>query len=584
MASWSSSGATAPSRAAAATRRVCSDSGIPFQQRQRFLPGMALHQKIGEGDDGLGVAGLDLQCGAQAVFAAFGDQSCQSLLLLGRAQRIDELLHDVLGLGTDEPVDDLSVAHRVDRGDRLHLERLGDRRVLVGVHLGEHDIAAGGVDHLLEDGAERLARPAPLRPQVDHHRDAGRTVDHFGLEVGIGDIDGHAAHDTGVRRGVRWPGRGACGAGLGTAGQVTTPSDTVAVMTSTADEPTAVPGDPDGIHVDHVTSWLTEHVEGAEAPFRFDAIAGGHSNLTYRVTGGDGTAFVLRRPPLGHVLASAHDMGREHRIIDALQDSAVPVAPSLGYCDDVSVTGAPFYVMGFVDGHVLRDRETAEAVLDPAARRTASESIVDTMAAIHAVDLDAIGLDGLGKHDGYIARQLKRWYGQWNAQKTRDIAAVDEVHDELMSRIPEQGPAALVHGDYRLDNCMVSDGGDVIAVLDWEIATLGDPLADVGLLQVYWTGPGDEASAWTGSATTADGFLDRAEMSARYAAASGRDLRDLPFYTAFAYWKLACILEGVYARYLGGALGQRDPAELAPFVEQVDGASARAREIVDGWR
>ncbi len=352
-------------------------------------------------------------------------------------------------------------------------------------------------------------------------------------------------------------------------------------MTSTADH---TPGDPDGIKVDRVTEWLAAHVPGAEGPFRFDVIAGGHSNLTYRVVGADGTAFVLRRPPLGHVLASAHDMGREHRIIAALQQSAVPVPPSLGFCDDHEVTGAPFYVMGFVDGHVLRERDTAEAVLDEAARRRASESIVDTMAAIHAVDLDAVGLADLGKHDGYIARQLKRWYGQWNAQKTRDIAAVDDVHDELLARIPEQGPAALVHGDYRLDNCMVASTGEVVAVLDWEIATLGDPLADVGLLQVYWTGPDDEASAWQGSASTAKGFLNRAELNERYAAASGRDLANLPFYTAFAYWKLACILEGVYARYLGGALGERAPAELAPFVAQVDGASARARAIVDGWR
>ncbi|MEZ5249467.1 MAG: phosphotransferase family protein [Ilumatobacteraceae bacterium] len=258
-----------------------------------------------------------------------------------------------------------------------------------------------------------------------------------------------------------------------------------------------------------MTDWPETHVAGAVGPFGFDVIAGGHSNLTYRVTGADGTRFVLRRPPLGHRLASAHDMGREHRIIRGLQASAVPVAPALGYCDDEAVNDAPFYVMGFVDGHVVRDRVTAEAVLEPAARRRASESIVDTMAAIHAVDLRAVGLDDLGKHEEYIARQLKRWYGQWNSQKTRELPAVDQVHDELLRRIPAQGPATIVHGDYRLDNCMVSDDGTVVAVLDWEICTLGDPLADVGLLQVYWTGPNDAASAWTGSATTAPGFFDR---------------------------------------------------------------------------
>ena len=339
-----------------------------------------------------------------------------------------------------------------------------------------------------------------------------------------------------------------------------------------------------GIDVPAVSEWLQAHVAGAVAPFTFDVIAGGHSNLTFKVTGADGTAFVLRRPPLGHVLASAHDMGREHRIISGLQQSAVPVAPALGFCDDVAVNDAPFYVMGFVDGYVLRDRPTSEAALTVEGRRTASESLVDTMAAIHSVDLQAAGLHELGRHEGYIARQLKRWYGQWNQQKTRELSAVDRVHDELSRRIPEQGPATIVHGDYRLDNCMVDGTGKVVAVLDWEICTLGDPLADLGLLQVYWTGPNDPASAWTGSATTAEGFYDRAQLAERYAAVSGRDLTDLPFYVSFAYWKLACILEGVYARYVGGALGVRDSAELEPFKLQVEGAAAQAEAMLEQLR
>jgi aminoglycoside phosphotransferase (APT) family kinase protein len=274
-------------------------------------------------------------------------------------------------------------------------------------------------------------------------------------------------------------------------------------------------------------------------------------------------------------------MSREHRIIAGLQSSAVPVAPALGLCTDESVNDAPFYVMGFVEGHVIRERAIAEAALTPAARLRASESLVDTMALIHAVDLEACGLDDLGKHEGYIARQLKRWYGQWNDQKTRDVPAIDDVHDALSQRIPEQGPATLVHGDYRLDNCIVGDDGAIRAVLDWEICTLGDPMADVGLLHVYWTGPSDEASAWGGSATTADGFLDRDDVVARYAAVSGRDLTQLPFYVSFAYWKLACILQGVYYRYLGGALGSRDPAELDPYIAQIDVAAERAAECLE---
>jgi len=336
-----------------------------------------------------------------------------------------------------------------------------------------------------------------------------------------------------------------------------------------------------GIDIAPVTEWLEGHVSGARGPFMFEVIAGGHSNLTYRVVGADGAAFVLRRPPLGHRLASAHDMGREHRVIAALQRSAVPVAPALGLCTDETVNGAPFYVMGFVDGHVVRDREIAERSLTLPARRRAGESLVETMAAIHAVDLDAVGLADLGKHEGYIARQLKRWYGQWNDQKTRELRAVDDVFEALNQRIPEQGPATLVHGDYRLDNCIVGDDGAVRAVLDWEICTLGDPLADLGLLQVYWTGPGDEASAWGGSATTAEGFLDRADLTARYEAISGRDLSQLPFYVSFAYWKLACILQGVYFRYLGGALGTRDPAELEPYNAQIDLAAERAAQCLE---
>jgi aminoglycoside phosphotransferase (APT) family kinase protein len=338
-----------------------------------------------------------------------------------------------------------------------------------------------------------------------------------------------------------------------------------------------------GINTTLVSQWLEANVGEACGPFTFELIAGGHSNLTYRVVGSNGNDLVLRRPPHGSRLASAHDMSREHQIITALQSTAIPVPPTLGLCTDEAVNGAPFYVMGFIDGHVVRDRDVAEQALTPEACRRASESIVDTMAAIHSVDLDACGLADLGRHEGYIARQLKRWYGQWNDQKTREVVAVDRVHDALVQCIPDQGRATLVHGDYRLDNCIVGDDGNVKAVLDWEICTLGDPLADVGLLQVYWTGPGDEPSAWGGSATTADGFFDRADLTALYAAVSGRDLSQLPFYVSFAYWKLACVLQGVYYRYISGALGSRDPTELEPFLAQIDTAAARASQCLEAF-
>jgi aminoglycoside phosphotransferase (APT) family kinase protein len=335
-----------------------------------------------------------------------------------------------------------------------------------------------------------------------------------------------------------------------------------------------------GIDTANVTAWLAEHV-GATPPFRFDVIAGGHSNLTYLVQAVDGRKLVLRRPPLGHVLASAHDMGREHRIIAGLQGSGVPIPPALGLCSDEAVNGAPFYVMGYVEGIVVRDHATAVQTLTEAARANASRSLVDTMAAIHAVDLDAAGLSDLGRHEAYVERQLKRWYGQWNQQKTRELPLIDQVHDALVGMVPEQGPATIVHGDYRIDNTIVSPDGDVQAVLDWEICTLGDPLADIGLLQVYWTGPSDRQSAWDARSTTAPGFWDRAQTAERYAEVSGRDISNLDFYVAFGFWKLACVLEGVYARYLGGALGERDASELAPFKAQVDGSARMAAETLE---
>ncbi len=338
-------------------------------------------------------------------------------------------------------------------------------------------------------------------------------------------------------------------------------------------------GDVQGIDVEAVTGWYREHVPGTEPPLDFHLIAGGHSNLTFRVTDAAGRQSVLRRPPLGQVLASAHDMGREHRIIAALADTDIPVAPALGYEAGDEVNGAPFYVMDFVQGHVLRDKASAMA-LAPEARTRAGDSLVEVMAAIHAVDPDTVGLGDLGRKEGYIERQLKRWYGQWEKSKTRDLPAIDRVHDALASAVPDQGAAAIVHGDYRLDNCLIDDDGNVVAVLDWELCTLGDAMADVGLLMVYWSQP-EEAAAAGGGATTADGMRTRAELLERYSAASGRDVSNVDYYTAFGYWKLACIVEGVYARYIGGSMGQRDASSFDGFKVQVEGMAAAAEAAVE---
>ncbi len=334
-----------------------------------------------------------------------------------------------------------------------------------------------------------------------------------------------------------------------------------------------------GVDVEPVTAWFEANVPGAQGPLTFDLIAGGHSNLTYGVTDAAGHHFVLRRPPLGHVLATAHDMSREHKIISALGPTDVPVAPALGLCTDDAVNGAPFYVMDFVDGRVLRDGAAAREI-DSDARRNASHSIADTLAKIHAVDPDAVGLGDLGKKEDYIPRQLKRWYGQWEKSKTRELPLVDQIHDELLAKVPHQGPAAIVHGDYRLDNCMTDDDGNVIAVLDWEICTLGDPLADVGLLMVYWTEADDSAPMLLTAPTAQEGFLSRKEVLDRYAEGSDRDLSQIDYYTAFGYWKLACIVEGVYARYLGGAMGSNDPSAFEGFKVQVQRCAEAAAEAM----
>ena len=336
---------------------------------------------------------------------------------------------------------------------------------------------------------------------------------------------------------------------------------------------------PTGVDPARVTAWFEANVDGVTPPLAFDLIAGGHSNLTFEVTDAAGRRWVLRRPPTGQVLATAHDMEREHRIISALAPTPVPVAPTVGLCTDPEVNGAPFYVMGFVDGLVVRSEEVG-LELDATTRRRAAESLVDTLVDIHAVDVDAVGLGDLGRREDYLARQLKRWYGQWNQSKTRELPAVDEVHDHLVADLPEQREATIVHGDYRLDNCLVSPEGDVVAVLDWEICTLGDPLADLGLLMVYWADPGDPNSGLLSPATALDGFPTRSELAARYAQRSGRDISELDRYTAFGYWKLACIVEGVYARYVGGSMGTRDSDDFEPFRLQVEHYAATAHRLL----
>jgi len=333
---------------------------------------------------------------------------------------------------------------------------------------------------------------------------------------------------------------------------------------------------PEGIDQRNLEAWFAATVPGTEMPLRFERIAGGRSNLTYEVRDAGGRGFALRRPPLGKRLGSAHDVSREHRVMSALAPTGVPVPPTLGLCEDESVNGAPFYVMEFVEGPILRSRTDSEQ-FDSATRREIGERVVDTLVAIHAVDPDAVGLGDLGRKEDYVARQLRRWHGQWEQSKTRELPLVDDLHARLSSRIPDQGPATIVHGDYRLDNMILLPQGEVAAVLDWELCTLGDPLADVGLLLVYWSEQGDELMPLLDPPTTADGFPTRAELRDRYAERSGRDLAQVDFYVALGLWKLAIILEGVFARYRAGAYGKADEG-FTQFEEMVARLVAAADE------
>jgi aminoglycoside phosphotransferase (APT) family kinase protein len=345
--------------------------------------------------------------------------------------------------------------------------------------------------------------------------------------------------------------------------------------TGTAD---GTAGAPEGIDRDGVEAWFAGHIPSAALPLTFERISGGHSNLTYGVRDAAGNRWALRRPPLGKRLGSAHDMGREQRVVSALAKTPVPVAPVAGFCEDEGVNGAPFYVMEFVEGPILRGLAEADAFPDEADRRAIGERVVDTLVDIHAVDPDAVGLGDLGRKEDYVARQLHRWQGQWEKSKTRELPAIDVVHERLAARIPEQGSATIVHGDYRLDNMILTPAGEVAAVVDWELCTLGDPLADVGLLMVYWPEAGEETIALGQPATLAPGFPKREELKARYAERSDRDLSQLDFFVALGYWKLAIILEGVYARYAAGQYGKVDPGieAFARLVERLAEAADEA--------
>jgi aminoglycoside phosphotransferase (APT) family kinase protein len=326
---------------------------------------------------------------------------------------------------------------------------------------------------------------------------------------------------------------------------------------------------------DRLGPWIAEHVPDANGTVEVTQIAGGSSNLTFKVADGK-HEWVLRRPPLRHVLATAHDMGREHRVQSALEATDVPVAAQVAACDDESVIGAPFYMMEYLDGVVYDDVDATSALTEDQGR-AASYDLVDVLARLHAVDYEAVGLGGFGRPAGYLARQVARWQTQWEKSKTVEMPVVDEVAQRLERRLPAESRHAIVHGDYSFNNTMFrrDDRTRIQAVLDWEMSTLGDPLTDVGMVAVYWTEVGE--IMWRNRKPQAHranaGFPDVDSLLERYAVTSGTDLSQIDFYRAFATYKLAVIAQGGARR-----VEHTDPERAA----RVTGTVAQLAELALG--
>ncbi|MEU7816057.1 phosphotransferase family protein [Pseudonocardia sp. NPDC049154] len=339
-----------------------------------------------------------------------------------------------------------------------------------------------------------------------------------------------------------------------------------------------------GLDAPAVEAWLAGQVEGFASPARFTLVAGGRSNLTYRIDDAAGHAYALRRPPLGGVLSTAHDMSREWRFVSAMAPTAVPVAPPRAYCADLAVTGAEFYVMDFVEGTVLADPAAAE-FLAPAARARAGEHVVEVLAALHALDPAEVGLEGSRK--GYAERQLARWHQQIrnSGVEGAELALLDEIHAALAAHVPPQS-RGIVHGDFRPGNMTFGPDGTVRAVFDWELSTLGDPMADLGYLVSLWQEPGDELPEGADPGpTTVPGFPTRDELVDRYARTTGRDVSNLPYWIAFNRWRSACILAGVQARYLAGVMaddGYADQVRARVATGRLLGESAKEALVAAG--
>ncbi|MBS9534767.1 phosphotransferase family protein [Mycobacterium sp. M1] len=335
--------------------------------------------------------------------------------------------------------------------------------------------------------------------------------------------------------------------------------------------------EPLGIDPPSVARWIAELGIPVTRPLTFERIGLGQSNLTYLVCDAADHRWVLRRPPLGHLLASAHDVAREAKILSALGETDVPTPRVYGLTRDSEDT--PLLLMEYVDGVVV-DRMAVAESLTPERRRQIGLSMPKTLARIHAVDIDAVGLADLASHKPYAQRQLKRWSGQWELSKTRELPALDDLTRRLVAAEPANQELTLVHGDFHLRNVITSrTTGQVSAVLDWELSTLGDPLADMGSLLAYWPEPGEEAIAGEFIIATLDGFPNRAELARVYLEQTGRDAATLAYWHALGLWKVAIIAEGIIRRVLDNPANRA--AGGTPITAWVDALVDKAREVAE---
>ncbi len=312
---------------------------------------------------------------------------------------------------------------------------------------------------------------------------------------------------------------------------------------------------PEGYDVPNVEAWIRENIPSIKPPLKWVRLEGGHSNLTYRIEDSEGNEAVIRRPPQGDLLPKAHDMSREWSLISALGPTPVPVPAALGFCEDESVTGRWFYVMGCINGRPLYNSDDTNDWVPEDRRVIMANSFVDVLADLHDVDPDEVGLGDLGKKDSYVGRQLKTWYRSWTSSiegADFDDPRAHELQEFFLANLPEQEKARVVHGDYGLHNCLIGPDSTVAAVVDWEISTLGDPLADLAYALNPFPDPSDDLEINPEAATSPPGFPPRTAMRDRYAERTGRDLSKFDYYVGFNRWKTACIVHGVYARYMEG--------------------------------